>query len=77
MFLKKIIEEMTDEELRKELEFVKECLLDEEEMHTFTMNKASVHIGASEAKRMQDEYEGKCAEYRERINKIEKLLSCH
>ncbi len=66
---------MTEDELRKELEFVKECLLDEEEMHSFTINKASVHIGASEAKRMQDEHEEKCAEYRERINKIEELLS--
>ncbi len=73
--MKKNIEEMTEAELRKELEFVKECLLDEEEMHAFTMNKASVHIGASEAKRMQDEYEEKCAEYRERINKIKENLS--
>ena len=66
---------MTEDELRKELEFIKECLIDEEEMHSFTINKASVHIGASEAKRMQDDYEEKCAEYRERISKIEELLS--
>jgi hypothetical protein len=72
--LKKNIEEMTEGELRTELDFVNECLADEEEMHSFTMNKASVHIGASEAKRMQDEYEEKCAEYRERIKKIEEYL---
>jgi hypothetical protein len=72
--LKKDIKEMTKEELIKELEFVKECLLDEEEMHTFTMQKASVHIGASEATRIQDEHDEKCAEYREKIKKIEERL---
>lgn len=72
--MNKDIKEMTKEELMRELEFVKECLLDEEEMHTFTMQKASVHIGAGEAKRIQDEHDEKCSEYREKIKNIEERL---
>jgi len=71
---KKKIEEMSSEELKKELEFTRECLLDEEELHGFSMAGTSVHIGAQEATRMQDEHEEKCTEYRDRIEKIEALL---
>ncbi|GBD99059.1 hypothetical protein BMS3Abin07_01091 [bacterium BMS3Abin07] len=72
---KKLPEEMTTEELKKELKHTNECLLDEEEVHAFTLNRASIHIGGVEAQAMQEEHERKCNEYRERIEQIEQLLN--
>lgn len=70
----KRLEDMTVKELKKELEFTKECLRDEEELFEFTFTKASIHIGAQQAMAMQEEHEEKCREYRERIKQIEELL---
>lgn len=74
MNTKKGMEEMTVEELKKELGFMKECLKDEEERYSFTFNKCSLHIGGQQAVAIQEEHEGKCREYRERIKLIEELL---
>ncbi len=65
---------MTPEELRKEKEFIKECLRDEEELFDFTFNKSSVHIGGIKSREMQEKHEEKCREYNERIKKIEEML---
>ncbi|MDA8339890.1 MAG: hypothetical protein M0Z70_11390 [Nitrospiraceae bacterium] len=70
----KRLEDMTVEELKKELEVMKECLRDEEERYSFTFNKCSLHIGGQQAVAMQEEHEEKCREYRERIKQIEELL---
>jgi len=72
--MEKRLEDMTIEELKKELEFAKECLRDVEELYKFTFNKCSVHIGGQRAVAMQEEHEEKCREYRERIKEIEELL---
>lgn len=68
------LEDMTTEELGKELESVKECLLDLEEIHAFSLTKTSVHIGSAMAHAMQEEYEEQSGEYRERIAQIEEIL---
>ncbi|MFN3740216.1 MAG: hypothetical protein ACK4TF_06025 [Thermodesulfovibrionales bacterium] len=70
----KRLEDMTVEELKKELEFTKECLRDAEELYNFTFSKCSLHIGAQQAVAIQEEHEEKCREYRERIKQIEELL---
>ncbi len=72
--MKKRLEDMTVEELKKELEFTKECLRDAEELYTFTFSKCSVHIGGQQAMAMHEEHEEKCREYREMIKQIEELL---
>lgn len=74
MNMEKRLEDMTVEELKKELEFAKECLRDAEELYTFTFSKCSVHIGGQRAVAMQEEHEEKRREYRERIRQIEELL---
>ena len=74
MNMEKRLEDMTIEELKKELEFAKECLRDVEELYKFTFNKCSVHIGGQRAVAMQEEHEEKCREYRERIKEVEELL---
>lgn len=71
---KKSIEDMTAEELKKELEHVKECLIDEEDTYGFSMHKASVHIGSGQVEAMKDDFEYNCRNYKEKISKIEKLL---
>lgn len=70
----KKLEDMTAEELKKELGFTKECLRDVEELYKFTFNKCSVHIGGQQRVAMQEEHEERCREYRERIRQIEELL---
>lgn len=67
-------EDMATEELRRELELVKECLLDIEEIHVFSLTKTSVHIGSAMIHGMQEEYEGQSREYRERIARIGEIL---
>ena len=53
---------MTIEELRAELERLKDSLCDFEDMHSFTFQKTTVHIGAEMAQNMQAEFEEECRE---------------
>ncbi len=71
----KNIEEMSPEELMKELAYVKECLLDLEETYAFHLTMTSAHIGSGMLKAMQEEHEEGCCRYKERILQIETLLS--
>ncbi|MDA8387440.1 MAG: hypothetical protein M0Z58_02095 [Nitrospiraceae bacterium] len=65
---------MTTEELRRELERLRDELQDLEDMHSFTFGKTNVHIGAEMAQNMQAEFEEECARYCGEIAGIEKLL---
>lgn len=67
-------ENMSIEELRAELERLKENLCDFEDMHSFTFQKTTVHIGAEMAQNMQTEFEEECRKYQEQIAVIEKAL---
>ena len=69
-----IPDKMTIEELKAELERLRENLCDLEDMHSFSFNKTTVHIGAEKAQNMQTEFEDECREYNERIAAIEKEL---
>ena len=69
-----ISDKMTIEELKAELERLRENLCDLEDMHSFSFNKTTVHIGAEKAQNMQTEFEDECREYNERIAAIEKEL---
>ncbi len=68
-------DEMTDEELKVELERLKECLCDCEDMHLYFFDKTSAHIGAEKAQNMQTEFEEECRIYNKRIEEIEKVLN--
>ncbi len=70
----KKIDDMTAEELKAELERLKDNLCDLEEMHSFTFVKTSVHIGAEKAQNMQAEFEEECRMHNERIAEIERAL---
>ena len=70
----KNIEEMTAEELRGELDYAKECLLDLEETYEFYFARTSAHIGGATAAAMREEHEEHRARYAERIVRIETLL---
>ena len=72
--MNKNIEDMTVEELKAELQRVKDNLCDLEDTHAFTFGKTSVHIGAEKAQNMQQEYEDECRAGNERIAEIEALL---
>jgi hypothetical protein len=67
-------EDMTIEELQRELSRLKENLCDIEDQHAFTFVKTSVHIGAEKAQNMQAEYEEECREHAARIAELEKIL---
>ena len=67
-------ENMTIEELRAELERLKDSLCDFEDMHSFTFQKTTVHIGAEMAHNMQAEFEEECRKYQEQIKENEKML---
>lgn len=67
-------EGMATDELKAELQRLKDNLCDLEEMHSFTFGKTSVHIGATKAQAMQEEFEKECGEQGEDIAAIEKLL---
>jgi hypothetical protein len=67
-------EDMTIEELHKELSRLRENLCDIEDQHAFTFVKTSVHIGAEKAQNMQEEYEQVCREHAESIAALEKIL---
>ena len=73
--MKKNIHTMTVDELRAELRRLKDNLCDLEEMHSFTFNKTTVHIGAEKAQNLQEEFEQECREYGEQIKEIERLLN--
>ena len=49
-------------------------LCDFEDMHSFTFQKTTVHIGAEMAQNMQAEFEEECRKYQEQIEVIEKEL---
>ncbi|MDH4230944.1 MAG: hypothetical protein OEW04_02815 [Nitrospirota bacterium] len=68
---------MTDEELRKELEFIRECLNEEEEILSFMLTKTTLHVGSGQVNAMNEETDEKCQEYRDKIKKIEDLLHKH
>jgi predicted nucleic acid-binding Zn-ribbon protein len=70
----KMPDQMMVEELKAELQRLKDNLCDLEEQHTFTFGKTSVHIGGVMAQNMQDEFEEECRAYNERIAEIEKEL---
>ena len=67
-------EAMSVEELRAELDRLKDNLCDLEDTHSFTFGKTTVHIGAEQAQSMQEEYEEECRSYKEQIAAIEALL---
>jgi hypothetical protein len=68
-------EDMSDEELHKELSRLKENLCDLEETHSFTFGKTTVHIGAEQAQAMQEEFEEECRLCNDRIAAIEAVLA--
>lgn len=70
----KMPDQMTIEELRAELDRLKDNLCDLEDMHSFTFQKTTVHIGAEMAHNMQAEFEEECRKYQEQIKEIEKML---
>ncbi len=72
--MSKKLEDRTVEELRVELKRLKDNLFDLEDMHSFTFNKTTVHIGAEKAQNLQDEFEEECRVYNEQIKEIEKIL---
>ena len=45
-------DQMTAEELKVELERLKECLCDSEDTHLFFFDKTSVHLGAEKAQKL-------------------------
>ena len=75
--MNKKYENMTVEELQRELSRLKDNLCDIEDQHSFTFVKTSVHIGAEKAQNMQAEYEQECREHAESIAELEKILKAH
>ena len=67
-------DQMTVEELKAELKRLRDNLCDFEDMHSFTFQKTTVHIGAEMAQNMQTEFEEECRKYQEQIEVIEKAL---
>ncbi|OGW38843.1 MAG: hypothetical protein A2X58_12550 [Nitrospirae bacterium GWC2_56_14] len=72
--MNKNYENMTIEELQKELSRLRENLCDIEDQHSFTFVKTSVHIGAEKAQNMQEEYEQECREHTASIAELETIL---
>ncbi|MDA8326888.1 MAG: hypothetical protein M0033_11815 [Nitrospiraceae bacterium] len=68
------LEKMTVEELRGELERLRDELRDVEDIHSFTFGKTSVHISAEKAQNMQAEFEEERGQFCRRISGIEELL---
>lgn len=69
-----IPDNMATEELRAELARLKDNLCDIEDMHSFTFQKTSLHIGAEKAQNMQAEFEDECREHNEKIAEIQRIL---
>ncbi|HUI46532.1 MAG TPA: hypothetical protein VL122_11195 [Nitrospirota bacterium] len=72
--MKKKYENMTVDELKKELKRLKDNLCDIEDMHNFTFGKTTVHIGAEQAQNMALEYEQECKAHNDQIAAVEKAL---
>ncbi len=70
----KKLDTMTTDELKAELERLKESLCDLEEIHSFTFGKTSVHIGAEKAQNLQIEFDEECRIYNKRIAEIGEAL---
>ena len=70
----KALNDMSVEELKAELERLKDNLCDLEDTHSFSFGKTSVHIGGGKAQNMQAEFEEGCRKYNEQIAEIEKVL---
>jgi hypothetical protein len=66
--------ERTLDDLRAELNRLREELSDIEDVHAFTFVKTSVHIGAEKAQNMQEEYDEECRSLGERIAAVERLI---
>ncbi len=67
-------DQMTVEELKAELKRLKDNLCDFEDMHSFTFQKTTVHIGGEKAQNMQIEFEEECRKYKAQIAEIEREL---
>ncbi|MFO0752088.1 MAG: hypothetical protein U0411_02015 [Thermodesulfovibrionales bacterium] len=65
---------MTTDELRKELDYIKECLLDLEETYAFCLIKTSAHMGSGMAEALREDHEEQVRVYREKIARLEELL---
>jgi hypothetical protein len=77
MVEKKRLEDMTIDELKKELEFLKECIRDEEQTLNFMLHNTTLHLGGEQVRAMQEESEDKRREYEERIRRIEEMLEAN
>ncbi len=73
--MEKKFEEMTIDELKAELKRLKDNLCDLEDTHSFTFGRTSVHIGATQAQNLQEEFDQECREFNEKIAQIERLLA--
>lgn len=69
------MENLTTEQLKSQLERLKEELCDMEDVHNFTFQKTQVHISAEKVSNMQAEFDEECREFRQKIAQIEKELS--
>jgi len=70
----KNVSDMSIDELKAELNRLKDNLCDLVDMHSFTFVKTSVHIGAEKAQNLTAEYEEECRLYSEQIAAVEKAL---
>ncbi|MBA4373928.1 MAG: hypothetical protein C0402_13850 [Thermodesulfovibrio sp.] len=68
------LEEMTADQLTEQLKRLRDNLCDLEDLHSFTFNKTSLHIGSEKAQAMQDEFEMDCESYKKQISEIERVL---
>ncbi len=66
--------DMSTDELRAALKRLKDNLCDLEDVHSFSFQRTSVHIGAEKAQNMQEEFEEECGRYKQQIEEIEKEL---
>ena len=67
-------EQLTIVELQTELRRLKDNLQDLEETHAFMFCRTTAHIGAEQARSMQDEHDEECRESRMRIARIDEIL---
>ena len=74
MKTKRVLNDMSLEDLRAELARLKDNLCDLEDTHSFSFGKTSVHIGGEKARNMQAEFEEECRTFNEQIAEIEKVL---
>jgi hypothetical protein len=68
------LEDMTVNELKDKLKSLRDNLCDVEDMHSFTFDKTSLHIGSEKAQNMQTEFEEECVMYADQIAAVEKVL---